>query len=181
MKKFTLLLLILGLSITTAFAQRENQKWYNNGIGLRCEVVSSPMLEGIDFEHFFHYRFGMNLMVLTEFHTTYEAALLFKYVASYPNIESYLRWYCGIGIIAGSEDKSEDLKMAEDVIYVGPTACLGTGYNFKKIPLNIGIEWRPSWNVYYKNFDKGNPNSDKLNVKTVAVTARFITRNKYKH
>lgn len=179
MKKFTLLL-ILGLSVTTVFAQRENQKWYNNGIGIRAELVSSPMLEGIDFEHFFKYRFAVDAMFLTEFQTTYEGALLFKYVASYPNLASYFRWYCGAGIIGGTEMRSKNNEDALDLYYFGPTGCLGTGYSFHNVPINIGIEWRPSWNAYYKNFPKESPNTDRINVKSVAVTARFITRNKYK-
>lgn len=179
MKKF-ILTLILGLSISTVFAQRENQKWYNNGIGPRVEIVSSPMLEGIDYEHFFKYRFAMDMMFLTEFHTCYEGALLFKYVASYPNLPSYFRWYCGGGIIGGTEMRSKEIETAKDLYYFGPTACLGTGYSFKKVPINIGIEWRPSLNAYYKNFDKNEPNRDRMNVKTVALTLRFITRNKYR-
>ncbi|MCQ2959194.1 MAG: hypothetical protein MJ198_03280 [Bacteroidales bacterium] len=179
MKRFTVLL-ILWLSCFSVFAQRENQKWYNNGIGLRAEVVSTPMLEGIDYDHFFHYRFGMNMMFLTEFHSAYEGAILFKYVASYPNLTSRMRWYCGGGIVGGAEMRSKDLETAEDIYYAGPTACLGTGYSFKKAPINLGIEWRPSWKAYYKNYDKNSPNQDKLNIKTVALTVRFITWNKYK-
>ena len=101
-------------------------------------------------------------------------------MASYPNIASYLRWYCGGGLIGGTELRSKEIEGAKDLVYFGPTGCLGTGYNFKKIPINIGIEWRPSWNAYYKNFDKNEPNRDRLNVKTVAFTLRLITRNKYK-
>jgi len=179
MKKFILVLLV-AFSSTCVFAQRENQKWYNNGIGPRVEIVSSPMLEGIDYEHFFKYRFAMDMMFLTEFNTCYEGGLMFKYVASYPNLASYFRWYCGGGIIGGTELRSKEIEGAKDLVYVGPTACLGTGYNFKKIPINIGMEWRPSWNAYYKNFDKNEPNRDRLNAKSVAFTLRFITRNQYK-
>lgn len=179
MKK-CVLIIVLCSCINMLYAQRDNQKWYLNGIGLRLEAVSTPALEGVDYEHFFNPRFAVNAMFLTEFHTVYEGGLLFKYVAPYPNITSRLRWYAGGGFTGGTEIGNKELQETEDNVYLGPAACLGTGYSFEKIPLNICVEWKPVWNVYDKLYDKTKPNQDRLDVKTVAITLRFITRDKYK-
>jgi len=176
------LLCILAISLCTlsSFAQRDNQKWYNNGFGFRGEIASAEAyLAGIDYEGFFSPSFGINMMAITDFTVIYEGAILGKFVAPYPNVRSNLRWYCGLGVFGGYMSANKEIETSLEKYYFGPVASIGTGYAFTNIPIHIGIEWRPSLKAYYKNYVL-EANRYRLNVKSVVITIRFITRNKYK-
>lgn len=179
MKKF-LCILAISLCTLASFAQRDNQKWYRNGFGARAEFTSAETnLAGLDIETFLKPKFGLNLMALSDFKLIYEGALLGKYVSAFPNVSSNLRWYTGFGVYGGYESKNKEIETSLEKYYFGPLACLGAGYSFDNLPINIGIEWRPSIKAYYKNFVR-QPNKERLNAKSIMITIRFITRNQYK-
>ena len=51
MKRF-LFVLLLSMSVSVVFGQRDNQKWYLNGIGGRLEVgADSDNLMGLNYGH----------------------------------------------------------------------------------------------------------------------------------
>ncbi|MBO7054957.1 MAG: hypothetical protein J6W37_06195 [Bacteroidales bacterium] len=187
MKRF-ILLLILGLSITTVFAQRDNQKWYLNGFGGRLELgASSNNLMGIDLSHFFRPKFDVNAFFISNWDFTtsgiYLGGVLAKYVSPYPNISSRLRWYAGVGLQGAGQPIYEVdgvTKTGDTQITFGPTAVLGTGYSFQAIPINICVEWRPSWDVVYTHFNPNAPNSERMQVAVFGFVIRYITGNKYK-
>lgn len=181
MKKYVLVVL-LWLSALSVFAQRENQKWYLNGIGPRVEFgASSNQLMGLEYDHFFRTRFKMAAMFLSNFDNIYQGSIIGDYVAAFPNIGSRLRWYGGGGLLIGGKPMY-DLnggKTGVKQVYVGLTGALGIGYSVKKIPLNASIEWHPNLNFIYTHFQKNNANNERLQTAIVAVTLRFITGNKY--
>ena len=179
MKKL-LCILVISLCALTTVAQRASQKWFRNGIGLRAEVTSTnAYLGGLDYETYIKPEFGLNVMALTDFCMIYEGALVAKYNLPFPNIDSHLRWYTGGGIYGGYESKNKEVETSIDKYYFGPLLCLGTGYSFEKVPINICIEWRPSIKAYYKNYVL-QPNRERLNAKSVMITVRFYTKDQVK-
>lgn len=186
--KRLILFILLGLSITSVFAQRDNQKWYLNGFGGRLEVgASSNNVMGFDLSHFFGTRFDVNAYFVSNWDFTtsgiYQGGALAKYVAPYPNISSRLRWYAGVGLQAAGKPIYEYdgvTKTGEAQITFGPTAVLGTGYVFKLIPINLCVEWRPSWDVVYTHFNPNAPNSERMQIAVFAFVIRYVTGNKYK-
>ncbi len=180
MRKFVLVVL-LWISAVSVFAQRDNQKWYLNGFGARIEFgASSNQLMGFEYDHFFRTKFDLSTLFISNFDNIYQGCIIGKYVASFPNIGSRLRWYGGGGIMAGGKPMY-DLdyqRTGTKQVYVALTGALGIGYSFKKAPLNATIEWRPDLNVIYTHFQKNNANNERLQTAIVAATLRFITRNK---
>ena len=185
MKKF-ILVLLLGLSASLVFGQRDNQKWYLNGIGGRLEVgADSDNLMGLNYGHFFRPKFAMEAMFISNWDftsgTIYEGAVLAKYVTPFPNISSRLRWYAGGGwelMGQGIKEFDGETKSGDVRILSGPTAVLGIGYNIPVIPVNVCVEWRPTIYLIHKNRSV-NDVPEKFAI--FAFTLSYITRDKYKN
>lgn len=170
---------ILCCSFLLTFGQNQNQKWYNHGIGVRAEISSNQHSSlGLDYVHFFYPHFGMDILVQTEFINHMEVAGMVQYNQYFPGLTPRLRWYAGGGLKYHRKIKIGDdgVRMPGNVkIAAGPVAMIGMGYSFKKLPLNISIDWRPTWNIIWINRDKNCATDIMLDLTQVGVTLRFIT------
>ena len=102
-----------------------------------------------------------------------------KYVAGYPNLSTRLRWYAGGGLEFFGQalrDYDGKTKTGDVRLLFGPTAVIGTGYSFKRCPINATVEWRPSIYAFHKN--RGiNDTPEKFAI--FAFTVSYITSNRY--
>lgn len=121
---------------------------YNTGIGLRGGFAN-----GLTIKHFINGKTalegifatrwkGFEITGLVEFHTR-----AFK--------TERLNWYAGFGAHAGFWD-GENVKWGtpgEEYTVLGLDVILGLEYNFKSVPFNISIDWKPEFNLWgYKGF-----------------------------
>lgn len=183
MKKI-LLVGLLSFFVSSVFAQRDNEKWYLNGLGIRLEVgADSDNLSGIEYNHFFRPRFAVSALYISnwDFSTSciYEGAIMAKYVAAYPNLSSHLRWYAGGGIEffgMGIRDYDGKTKTGDVRLLCGPTAVIGTGYTFKKAPINICVEWRPTIYAIHQH-RATNDTAEKFAI--FAFSLSYVTGDRY--
>lgn len=134
--------LVLTLSLTifiTVFVAAQD---YDTGIGLRLGFSN-----GLGIKHFFGDRAavegilstrwkGFDLTGLYEIHD--EAFDVYR-----------LRWYFGFGAHVGFWN-SENTPWGDEVknyTVIGVDGILGIEYTFESIPINIGLDWKPAFNL----------------------------------
>jgi hypothetical protein len=137
MKKLTFVLLIalfLGL--------KSNAQDYNTGIGLRGGwgtgltvkhfLGENKAVEGI-FDSRWH---GFSVTGLYEIHNQAFSV-------------NRLNWYYGVGGHIGFWDGQYYRNHNNNTNYtvIGVDGILGLEYNFEEIPFNIGIDWKPAFNL----------------------------------
>ena len=140
MKKLIVLVSLFCL-VTISYAQD-----YNTGIGLRGGsangltikhfVSGNAAIEGIISSRWE----GVNLTGLYEIH-----ARAFN--------EPGLNWYYGFGAHIGFWDGDHTHWGHEDRNYtvIGIDGILGLEYNFREIPINLSLDWKPALNIFDNN------------------------------
>jgi len=128
---------IFSICLSTVFAQD-----YNTGIGLR-----GGYFKGVTFKHFISdnkalevlagtHRSGMNLTLLYQIHNNAFGV-------------ERLNWYYGggghIGFRYGAN--AERGTRGEPYSVIGIDGILGMEYNFKEIPINLSLDWKPALNL----------------------------------
>ncbi len=168
MKKIVLITL-LSIFAVSAFAQRANQKWFNKAIGVRAELAPGlyyPDMMGVTFEKFTFTRTSIEGFVTTNFTHAFHLGCMYKYVASLPNVPSFLRWYFGGGPHFGMKhifnNNSDPYNITKCTVYGGIVGVLGIGYTFDEFPLNLNIDYQPllafsNIKKSYKNTQEGIP------------------------
>lgn len=137
MKKFLLILVFLLLMAGTG-----NTQDYDIGIGIKVGMVP-----GISAKHFLTryaaiegiatYRWnGGNLTCLAEFHIP-----VFDTEGMY--------FYYGGGIHAGIWDSgiAKDGTATGHKLNLGIDGIVGLEYVFSDVPLSLGVDWKPNWNI----------------------------------
>lgn len=134
MKKTVLLLLLCGVVSIGAYAQNtgKNYKtalgvkvWDGGGISFKTFVVPRNALELIGYFN----KYGTRLTGLYEIHRTIEGA-------------DGLKWYAGPGAHAGFYNYKGYFG---DKAIAGVDGVLGLDYKINKAPLNLSIDWQPTF------------------------------------
>jgi hypothetical protein len=145
-----LLVLSIGLMTSTqSFAQAEGSsyttavgvKFYPGAITLKHFTRSDRALEGL----LYFWRDGFRLTGLYEIHGEFNGA---------PG----LRWYLGPGAHVGffNEHWSDRYPDREGGIALGIDGVIGLDYKFTGAPINISLDWQPSFNIInYAYFESG--------------------------
>lgn len=132
MKKLLVIVVLAGCFITNAKAQSmgTNYKtalgvkvWDGGGISLKHFTTPTAALEFIGY----FYRQGARITGLYEIHGPISGA---------PG----LKWYIGPGAHIGFYDKQYG-----DRTYAGIDGVLGLDYKINRAPINISIDWQPSF------------------------------------
>ena len=135
MKKIGLLILSMTLVITITNAQNKTANsltyktaagikiWDGAGISLKTFLDSKNALEFIGFFN----GNGTRITGLYEIHGDL-------------NTESNLKWYIGPGAHVGFYKIADEHKA-----YVGVDGVVGLDYKFKNLPLNLSLDWQPSF------------------------------------
>jgi len=135
-------LLILGLG---AIAKAQD---YNTGIGIRAGFN-----QGLTVKQFISQRSALEFLVATRW-KGFEITALYEAHAQAFNTDR-LKWFFGfgghIGFWNGDNVKWGDPELQYTVL--GIDGILGLEYSFREVPFNIGIDWKPSYNLWgYSGF-----------------------------
>jgi hypothetical protein len=136
-----LLLFAMALSVSTAiFAQQENVAPYKSALGVKISsgaavsyktfVTSKNALEAQST----FYKQGIRLVGLYEFH--------FFTIQGAPG----LGWYIGPGAHVGFYKKNYSDKY-NSTADVGLDGVLGLDYKIPKAPINLSLDWQPSYSL----------------------------------
>ncbi len=137
MKRLFLIAMMLIFATSTAYSQ-----YYTTGVGLRAGsssgiTVKHNIAKDVKLEGIVGARWGgFNLTGLYEIH---KPAF---------NVNR-LNWYYGFGGhigFWGDNDASWGDK-GKDYAVVGVVGILGMEYNLKDIPFNVGLDWKPVFNI----------------------------------
>ena len=136
MKKIGIILFALVLTGSATFAQNKTANsltyktaagikiWNGGALDLKTFLDDKNALEFIGFV----YNHGTRLSALYEIHGDL-------------NTETNLKWYIGPGAHVGFYNS----KYAGDNTYVGIDGVICMDYQFKDLPLNLSLDWQPSF------------------------------------
>ncbi|RYY84516.1 MAG: hypothetical protein EOO15_19190 [Chitinophagaceae bacterium] len=144
MKKI-LLLIVSACAFITASAQNEGPdyrtaiglKYFPAGVTIKHFIGRKVALEGIGYLG----KDGFRLTALAEFYS------------KLGNVRG-LNWYAGPGVHAGfrSDHWKESHPNATNNLAIGVDGIVGIDYKFRGIPLNLSIDWQPSYNLSGENY-----------------------------
>jgi hypothetical protein len=143
MKKYILFYLLLIAMVSNTAKAQNNSNSYTTGLGLKMWGYGA----GITLKHFmpnghalegigYAWNGGGRITGLYEFHQPIQGA---------PG----LQWYAGPGLHIGFyNDRNNDryyYSNWDSGTYVGIDGVLGLDYKFNGIPLNLSLDWQPSF------------------------------------
>lgn len=159
-KQFVFISLISMFFLTTVSAQKSrsfNSSSYTTALGIKLFPEPNGGAGAVTFKHFLHegaavealgyfWQRGGRLTGLYEFHWDIQGA-------------QGLKWFVGPGVhIAFYNDKNyryDDRRYGGRYTTAGLDGIIGLDYKFNKIPLNLSIDWQPSFefgNERYNGF-----------------------------
>ena len=137
MKKFILTFTLAILLIAFASAQD-----YRTGIGLRAGFSN-----GLTVKHFITERTALEGLLSTRWRG-FDITGLYEIHNQAFDTER-LNWYFGFGGHAGfwNGDYTSWGELGTNYIIIGIDGILGIEYNFREAPINIGLDWKPAFNI----------------------------------
>jgi hypothetical protein len=137
MKKLMFILLI-----ALFFGLKSNAQDYNTGIGLRGGFGT-----GLTIKHFLHGNKAVEGIFDSRWHGFSVTGLYEVHTRAFD--VDRLNFYYGIGGHIGFWDGQYYWNHNDDRNYtvIGIDGILGLEYNFKEIPFNIGVDWKPAFNL----------------------------------
>jgi hypothetical protein len=140
--------IILTLSLAICLVAVVNAQDYKTGIGLR-----GGLYNGLTIKHFISQTSALEGLISTRW-SGFELTGLFEIHNQAFDVER-LNWYYGAGAHVGSYngDNTNWGNSGTSYIVIGIDGILGIEYNFKEIPVNIGLDWKPALNLIgYSHF-----------------------------
>lgn len=116
-------------------------KFYPGAISLKSFIKNNKALEGIGY----FYADGFRITGLYEIHGDINGA-------------EGLKWYVGPGAHIGAWNNSwkKDNPTRDDGLIIGVDGVLGLDYKINKAPINVSLDWQPSFNIVgYSYFESG--------------------------
>jgi hypothetical protein len=116
-------------------------KFYPGAISIKHFTKSNRALEGLGY----FWNYGARFTGLYEIHGNIEGA---------PG----LKWYAGPGAHIGfwSNEWKNRYPGRDGGIAVGIDGVIGLDFKFKEVPINLSIDWQPSFNIIgYSYFESG--------------------------
>jgi hypothetical protein len=141
MRQYTKLLLTAFFALVI-FINASSQD-YIDAVGIRAGESF-----GVSYKHFFGEKLAVEASVMSRWHGIYSMGLL-EWHWQFMDLKG-LNWYLGAGPSAGYWTANKDLKWLASgkTAFVGSiTAIAGFEYNFKDVPLALGLDWKPSLNL----------------------------------
>lgn len=133
----TVLIFFSALALT-------NAQDYRTGVGLRA---GSPA--GLTVKHFISNRTAIEGLLATRW-GGFVITGLFEAHRPFADVDQ-LKWYYGLGAHIGFWNGSYNRSYWGDpntaYTVVGIDGILGIEYSFTEIPLNIGLDWKPAFNI----------------------------------
>jgi hypothetical protein len=136
--------ILITLTLTTFLLISANAQDYNTGIGLRAGLTN-----GLTIKHFVSQRHAVEGLFATRWRG-FEITGLYEVHNTAFDVDR-LNWYYGIGAHIGfwNGDYTHKYWGDENVNYtvIGIDGIIGIEYNFKEIPINLGLDWKPAFNL----------------------------------
>ena len=133
------LLLVLFLAFSAQFAYSQA---YLTSVGLRAGVAP-----GITLKHFVRTDAALE-GILTTRGKGINITGLYEWHSPLGEVENFF-WYIGGGGHIGFWDDDSYMKgdFTESYVALGIDGILGMEYTFEEIPLNISLDWKPTFNI----------------------------------
>jgi hypothetical protein len=137
MKRF-----FLTSAIILCFFAFSNAQDYKTGIGLRGGLAN-----GLTVKHFLGEKSAVEGIIASRWRG-FELTGLYEIHATAFEVER-LKWYYGFGAHVGFWNGSYAGWGTSGTSYtvVGVDGILGLEYSLKDIPINIGLDWKPAFNI----------------------------------
>lgn len=125
---------------STGYQQALGVKFYPGAVTYKSFTTSKKAFEGIGYFN----KDGFRVTGLMEFYGDIKNA---------PG----LKWYAGPGAHIGfwSNDWRDRYPNRNDGVAIGLDAVFGLDYKFKGAPINMSIDWQPSFNLIGYNYFEG--------------------------
>ena len=145
MKKIILSFVLVFSLVTLSYAQD-----YRTGIGLRGGFTN-----GLTVKHFVSDKTAFEFLFASRWRGIEITALYEIHGRAFQT--DRLNWYYGIGGHVGFWDGDNTYKYWGDqgnsYTVIGIDGILGIEYNFREVPFNISLDWKPAYNlVGYSGF-----------------------------
>jgi len=140
--------IIITMSLALLMVTVLNAQDYKTGIGLRGGLYS-----GLTVKHFISQKVALEGLVSTRW-SGLEVTGLYEVHKQAFDVER-LNWYYGGGAHIGFYNGNNTTWGSAGTSYtvLGVDGILGIEYNFKEIPINLGLDWKPSFNIIgYSHF-----------------------------
>lgn len=131
---------------TSTFSQSKHSNGYNQALGLKFYpggitykkfVKNTAAIEAVGYL----WKYGFRVTGLYEFHN------------DLGDIDG-LKWYAGLGAHLGfwNDDWKKEYPTRDNGIAIGVDGVIGLDYKISSAPLNISIDWQPSFNLIGYNY-----------------------------
>jgi hypothetical protein len=147
MKKNIFLAFLSITIISQTFAQKSDYKsalglkFYPGGISYKTFIKSNVAIEGVGY----FWEYGSRITALYQFYGDIDAV-------------DGLKWYAGFGAHIGfwNDRWKNDYPTRESSLAIGVDGVLGIDYKIGGAPINLSLDWQPSFNlVGYNYFESG--------------------------
>ncbi len=134
--------IILTLALVILLSAFTSAQDYNTGVGLRLGFSN-----GLTVKHFLSQRTAVEGLLATRWRG-FEITGLFEIHNQAFDVER-LNWYYGFGGHIGfwNGDNTKWGVVGTNYTIIGIDGILGIEYNFNEIPINIGLDWKPAFNL----------------------------------
>ncbi len=139
--------LFIVLSLVTGLAGLSAAQDYNTGIGFR----GGPF-NGLTVKHFIKQNGAVEVLLASRW-KGFEATGLYEIHHNFGNIDR-LKFYFGAGGHLGVYNGKHTGRADNEGIYpvLGADLILGIEYSFKEVPVNLGFDWKPAYNILGSGF-----------------------------
>ncbi|MGM0532122.1 MAG: hypothetical protein ACQER7_12310 [Bacteroidota bacterium] len=134
--------IIITCLIAFSFASISSAQDYNTGIGVRGGFFS-----GLTVKHFISQNSALEGIVSSRWNG-FNLTGLYEIHSRAFNAER-LNWYYGFGGHVGFWD-GDDVGWGDQgnsYTVLGVDGILGLEYNFREVPINLSIDWKPAFNI----------------------------------
>jgi hypothetical protein len=125
--------------LTVAFVLCVSGQEYKTGIGLR-----GGFSQGLTLKHFVDKKAAFEGILATRWRGVDLTGLYEIHNRAFE--VDHLNWYYGFGAHIGSYD-STNAPWGTSGLILGIDGIIGIEYTFTEAPINIGIDWKPSFNL----------------------------------
>ena len=137
---------LVGICLSTACISQD----YNTGIGLRAGFYN-----GLTIKHFANEKVAIEGIFSSRWRG-FEITGLYE-VHNVAFDTQRLKWFFGfgghVGFWDGDHTHEQWGERGETYTVIGIDGILGLEYSFELIPFNIGLDWKPAYNVFgYEGF-----------------------------
>ncbi len=145
MKKISFFLVVSLLAVFISSSKLSAQN-YSGSIGLRLGGYNGITYKGFINEKAAFEVFG-TFRSYSSAYTFLTATALYEIHNAIPNVDG-LKWYYGGGVTAGFFSYQSSYIGSTTSTIFGITGILGLEYVFKDVPINVSLDWAPT---YYLN------------------------------